>query len=169
MTGVQTCALPIYQLLTRKNTSFGQNQGLVWSSDSSLWGNQLLKKKMQVLDRTKALYGHRTQAYGETNCLKEKIQVLDRTKALYGPRTQAYGETSYLKEIIQVLGTTRYNQTSVLGSEARYYRKHGQSSTLLGNPLGWIILGSLFSDTYLTRVTVHSTVISVSLISLICY
>ena len=33
------------KLLKRKNTSFGQNQGLVWSSDSSLWGNQLLKRK----------------------------------------------------------------------------------------------------------------------------
>ena len=32
------------QLLKRENTSFGQNQGLVWSSDSSLWGNQLLKR-----------------------------------------------------------------------------------------------------------------------------
>ena len=28
----------------------------------------------------------------------KKIQVLDKTKALYGPRTQAYGETNYLKE-----------------------------------------------------------------------
>ena len=48
--------------------SFGQNQGTVWSSDSSLWGNQLLKR---VLDRTKALYGPRTRAYGETNYLRE--------------------------------------------------------------------------------------------------
>ena len=55
----------------RKNTSFGQNQGLAWSSDSSLWGNQLLKEKIQVLDRTKALHGPRTQAYGETNYLKK--------------------------------------------------------------------------------------------------
>ena len=55
-------------------------------------------KKLQVLDRTKALYGSRTQASGETNYLKEKLQVLDRTKALYGPRTQASGETNYLKE-----------------------------------------------------------------------
>ena len=54
--------------------------------------------KIQVLDRTKALYGPRTKAYWETNYLKEKLQVLDRTKALYGPRTQAYGETNYLKE-----------------------------------------------------------------------
>ena len=29
----------------RKNTSFGQNQGLAWSSDPSLWGNQLLREK----------------------------------------------------------------------------------------------------------------------------
>ena len=48
-----------------------------------------LREKIQVLDRTKALYDPRTQAYGETNYLREKIQVLDRTKALYGPRTQA--------------------------------------------------------------------------------
>ena len=50
------------------------------------------------MDRTKAMYGPRTQAYGETNYLKEKLQVLDRTKALYDPRTQAYGETNYIKE-----------------------------------------------------------------------
>ena len=82
-------------------------------------------EKTKVLDRTKALYGPRTQACGETNYLRkkqrfwkeprhcmllglkpmgkpttwEKIKVLDRTKALYGPRTQAYGETSYLWKI----------------------------------------------------------------------
>ena len=128
-----------------------------------------LTEKIQVLDRIKALYGPRTQAYGETNYLEQKIQVLDRTKTLYGPQTQAYGETNYLKEKLQVLNTTRCNQTSVLGSEARYYRKYGQNSTLLDSPLGWIILGSSFLGTYLTCVTVHSAVISVSLISLICY
>ena len=31
------------------------------------------------------------------NYLKAKVQVLDRTKALYGPRTQASGDTNYLK------------------------------------------------------------------------
>ena len=30
----------------KKILSFGQNQGIVWSSDSNLWGNQLLKKKI---------------------------------------------------------------------------------------------------------------------------
>src|SRR6266581_3188215 len=84
------------QILRSKTTSFGQNQGLVWSSDSSLWGNQLLGQKLQILDRTKALYGPRTQASGETKYLEAKPQVLDRTKALYGPRTQTTGETNYL-------------------------------------------------------------------------
>ena len=30
----------------QENTSFGQNQGIVWSSDSSLWGNQLLNENI---------------------------------------------------------------------------------------------------------------------------
>ena len=59
-----------------KKSSFGQNQGIAWSSDSNLWGNQLLKD--QVLDRTKVLHGPRTQTYGEANYLK--IQVLDRIR-----------------------------------------------------------------------------------------
>ena len=59
------------------------------------------------MDRTKALYGPRTQASGETNYLEETTQVLDRTKVLYGPRTQASGETNYLEEIIQVLDRTK--------------------------------------------------------------
>ena len=29
----------------KKILSFGQNQGIVWSSDLDLWGNQLLKEK----------------------------------------------------------------------------------------------------------------------------
>ena len=29
---------------TTQKLSFGQNQGIAWSSDSNLWGNQLLKK-----------------------------------------------------------------------------------------------------------------------------
>ena len=31
-----------------KNLSFGQSQGIAWSSDSNLWGNQLLKPKYQA-------------------------------------------------------------------------------------------------------------------------
>ena len=52
-------------------SSFGQNQGIVWSSDSNLWGNQLLINIYQVLDRIKVLYGPRTQTYGETNYLSK--------------------------------------------------------------------------------------------------
>src|SRR6266704_280054 len=44
-----------------RKLSFGRNQGIAWSSDSSLWG-------------TKALHGPRTQAYGETNYLDEKTE-----------------------------------------------------------------------------------------------
>ena len=54
-----------YQYLS----SFGQNQGIVWFSDSNLWGNQLLISIYQVLDRTKVFYGSRTQTYRETNYL----------------------------------------------------------------------------------------------------
>ena len=62
-------------------------------------GKPSIEEKLQVLYRTKALYGPRTPAYGETKYLKEKLQVLDRTKALYSPRTQAYGETKYRRKI----------------------------------------------------------------------
>ena len=31
----------------KKNQSFGQNQGIIWSSDSNLWENQLLKEKSE--------------------------------------------------------------------------------------------------------------------------
>ena len=102
------------------------------------------------MDRTKVLYGPRTQAYGETYYLKGKIQVLDRTKALYGPRTHAYGETNYSEEKLRVSDTTRRNQTSVLKSETRCYQKYGQNS-LLGYLLGWCILDFSFSEDYLVR------------------
>ena len=110
--------------------SFGQNQDIAWSSDSSLWGNQVLKK---VLDRTKVLHGPRTQTYEETNYLKKKLsfgqnqgiawssdsnlwgnqlliniyQVLDRTKVLHGPRTQTNGETNYLDKKNWVFDRTK--------------------------------------------------------------
>ena len=53
----------------KKIIRFGQNQGITWSSDSNLWGNQLLKVNLS-LDRTKVLHGPQTQTYGETNYLK---------------------------------------------------------------------------------------------------
>ena len=69
--GPRTQAYGVTKYL-RINKGFGQNQGIVWSSDSSLWGNQLPKKQTKVLDRTKAFYGSWTQAYGETNYLRNK-------------------------------------------------------------------------------------------------
>ena len=107
----------------KKIISFGQNQGIAWSSDSNLWGNQLLKENLS-LDRIKVLHGPRIQTYGETNYLKKILSFgqnqgiawssdsnlwgnqllkenlsLDRTKVLHGPQIQTYGETNYLKRI----------------------------------------------------------------------
>ena len=64
--GPRTQAYGETNYLEEKTTSFGQNQGLVWSSDSNLWGNQLLRRKKTTS------FGSRTQAYGETNYLEEK-------------------------------------------------------------------------------------------------
>ena len=35
---------------------------------------------------------------GKPSTKRKILEVLDRTKALHGPRTQAYGETNYLKK-----------------------------------------------------------------------
>ena len=44
---------------------------MAWSSDSNLWGNQLLKN--WVLNRTKVWHSPRTQTYRETNYLNIKF------------------------------------------------------------------------------------------------
>ena len=118
-----------------RKLSFGQNQGIVWSSDSNLWGNQLLRWENWILDRTKVLHGPWTQTYGETNYLDEKIkfwteprycmvlglkpmgkpityqnQVLLRTKVSHGPWTRTYGKVGYLIKILSCL---------ILGSNTR--------------------------------------------------
>ena len=72
--------------------SFGQNQGLAWSSDSSLWGNQVLKK-FWTEPRPCMVLGLKPMGKPST-----QKKVLDRTKTLRGPRTQAYGETKYSKK-----------------------------------------------------------------------
>ena len=73
-----------------KKLSFGQNQGIAWSSDSSLWGNQLLGWKNWVFDRTKALHGPQTQAYGETNYLDEKTNKIEFRKVGHTIKTPGY-------------------------------------------------------------------------------
>ena len=37
---------PMGKLTTERNLNFGQNQGIAWSSDSNLWGNQLLERNL---------------------------------------------------------------------------------------------------------------------------
>ena len=50
-----------------------QGQPPAWKLVRYLRENQVRKKKgHKVLDRTKALYGPRTQTYGETNCSDKK-------------------------------------------------------------------------------------------------
>ena len=96
-------------------SSFGQNQGIAWSSDSNLWENQLLK--YQVLDRIKVLYGPRTQTYGKTNYLSKSSfgqnqgiawpldsnlwgnQSLKETFKLLSPRTKHQKKVKALKVI----------------------------------------------------------------------
>ena len=63
-----------------RKLGFGQNQGITWSSDSSLWGNQLLGSENWVFDRSKALHGPQTQAYGETNYSDEKTRFWTETR-----------------------------------------------------------------------------------------
>ena len=36
---------PMGKLVTKKNISVGQNQGIAWFSDSNPWGNKLLQKE----------------------------------------------------------------------------------------------------------------------------
>ena len=74
-------------------SSFGQNQGIAWSSDSNLWGNQLLIEiKFWTESRYCMVLG--LKPMGKPTIYKN--QVFDRTKVLHGLRTQTYGETNYL-------------------------------------------------------------------------
>ena len=83
------------------------------------------------MDRTKALYGPRTQASRETNNLEGKLQVLDRTMILYGPRTQASGETNNLEETVQVLDRTKaYNVAFPLSSWFPHRHESEENSPL---------------------------------------
>ena len=67
---VQSVESPTEREVDSLSLSARQNQGLAWSSDTSLWGNYTLRA--EVLDRTKALHGPRTQAYGETRHTENK-------------------------------------------------------------------------------------------------
>ena len=45
---------------------------------------------------------------GKPTTYQYQNQVLDRTKVLYGPRTQTYGETNYLDEKTEFWTEPRY-------------------------------------------------------------
>src|SRR6266702_466581 len=108
--------------------SFGQNQGLAWSSDSSLWGNQVQKRKSHKFwtePRPCMILG--LKPMGKPSTKKKISQVLDRTKALHGPRTQAYGETKYKKENITSFGQNQglaWSSDSSLWGNQVQKRKH---------------------------------------------
>ena len=76
--------------------SFGQNQGIAWSSDSNLWGNQLFIK-IKFWTEPRYCMVLRLKPIGKPTTYQN--QVLDRTKVLHSSRTQTYGETNYLLEL----------------------------------------------------------------------
>src|SRR6266568_2502798 len=114
------------QILRSKTTSFGQNQGLVWSSDSSLWGNQILRSKTTSFGQNQGLVWSSDPSLWGNQLLGQKLQVLDRTKALYVPRTQASGETTYLEAKPQVLDRTKalYGPRTQASGETNYLDKN---------------------------------------------
>ena len=64
---------------------------------------------------------------------KRKSQVLDRTKALHGPRTQAYGKTKYKKENLigfgQNQGLAWYTGPNLWGNQPSKKKKKKKKKT----------------------------------------
>ena len=116
---------PMGKSYLRKNNGFGQNQGIVWTSDSSLWGNQLPENKQRFWTEPrhcmvlglkpvgKPITWKKKQRFSTEprHCMalgikpmekpttwEKKTKIFDRTKVLYGPRSPAYGETNYLRK-----------------------------------------------------------------------
>ena len=78
-----------------KKSNFGQNQGIAWSSDLNLWGNQLL---IEIKFWTEPGYCMVLGLKPMGKPTTYQNQVLDRIRVLHGPRTQTYRETNYLEE-----------------------------------------------------------------------
>ena len=66
--GPQTQAYGETKYSKEKTISFGQNQGLAWSSDSSLWGNQLLNRKTTS-------YGHDLDVTWTLESIREEFPI----------------------------------------------------------------------------------------------
>ena len=58
----------------RNLTSFGQNQGLAWSSDSSLWGNQVHKNSYKFWTEPRPCMVLRLKPMGKPNTMAYKPQ-----------------------------------------------------------------------------------------------
>ena len=70
------------QLKKKIITSFGQNQGLVWSSDSSLWGNQLQKIIITNFGQNQGLVWSSDSSLWENQLQKLLLQVLGQNQGL---------------------------------------------------------------------------------------
>ena len=58
----------------KKNLSFGQNQGIAWSSDSNLWGNQLLKGNLDTRLGLTICMTSRMMPISPQKCVQTQIQ-----------------------------------------------------------------------------------------------
>ena len=112
--GPQTKTYGEINYLTKSN--FGQNQGIAWSLDSNLLGNQLLDKiKFWTEPRYCMVLGIKPMGKPNTN----QNQVLDRTKVLHGPQTQTYWKTNNLSKLSfgQHQGIAWSSDSNLLGNQ----------------------------------------------------
>ena len=103
-----------------RKLSFGQNQGIVWSSDSNLWGNQVLRLENWVLDRTMVLYDSRTQTYGETNHSDEKTEFWTEPRYCMVLGHKPMGKPSTLMRKLsfwQNQGIVWFSDTNIWGNQ----------------------------------------------------
>ena len=105
----------------RINKGFRLNQGIVWSSDSSLWGNQLPERKNRGFRQNQGIVWSSDWSLWRNQRLeKKKTKFFDRTMVLYGPRSPAYGETNYLRKnkgFGQNHGIVWFSDSSLWGSQ----------------------------------------------------
>ena len=97
--GPQTQAYEETKYKKRNHISFGQNQGLAWSSDSSLWGNQVQKKtsyKFWTEPRPCMVHGLKPMGKPSTKKTSSKFWTEPRPCMVHGlkpmgkPSTMAY-------------------------------------------------------------------------------
>ena len=65
---------PMEKPTTSKNIGFGQNQGLAWSSDSNLWGNQLLQESLSFGQNQGLVWSSDSNLWGNQLLQKESAR-----------------------------------------------------------------------------------------------